>query len=107
MLPKKNRLILSRYTDYPKGKKRISTSGFELIAQSRKGVLKTAIVVSKKTAKKAVERNRIKRLISERIRKNLDNIKFEGKLAIIVKENIASLKQAQIEEKIVKLINKL
>ena len=52
------------------------------------------IVVTKKTATKAVDRNRIKRIIKEALRAlNID----QGKFQIIIRRNIAKLKTHQIK----------
>jgi len=52
------------------------------------------VVVSKKIAKKATERNRIRRIIKEALR----SVGFKDKsVAIIVKKNIANLKMDQIK----------
>ena len=105
MLPSKNRLTLS-FGKSLKGK-RIEVAEFKVVLDPKKGILKATTIVSKKVAKKAVDRNRIKRLISESIRQNLEKINFEGSLVFIVKKNIAGLKKNQIEDKILKLITKI
>lgn len=60
---------------------------------------KLRVVVSKKVAPKAVDRNRIKRIIKEAI-KNLEP--YKGSIVIIVKNNVENLKtqtvQAELEE---------
>ncbi len=96
MLAKKNRLILSKRNPTNLAK-RIESGSFVLKFKSTQGPFKAAIVVSKKVAKKAVDRNRIKRTISEAIQKtivpNLD-------LVIIVKENIKSKKSPEIKSEL-------
>ncbi len=47
-----------------------------------------AIIISKKIAKKAVDRNRVKRQISEIIRQRLAKIKTGFDLVIIVKKDV-------------------
>jgi len=59
------------------------------------------VVVSKKVAKKATERNRIKRIIKEAIR-SLGYQKMG--LNIIVKRNIADLKSSQVKSRLVNLV---
>ncbi len=61
---------------------------------------KSTIVVSKQTAKRAVDRNRIKRLIREAQRE----LKLPQNLVIIVKKNIADLKKDQIKKELQQLI---
>lgn len=61
---------------------------------------KPQIVISKKIAKKAIDRNRIKRIIREAQR----NIKAENIKRIIIKKNIADLKSTQIAENLARLL---
>ena len=64
---------------------------------------KTSLVVSKNVAKKAVDRNRIKRIIKEAQRKlNLPASNY----TLIVNKNIASLKTYQVQEILSKLLGK-
>lgn len=93
MLAQKNRLILSKRNPINL-KKRTESGAFVLKFKKTEGPFKAAIVVSKKVAKKAVDRNRIKRIITQALTQtivpNLD-------LVIIVKENIASKKTQEIK----------
>ena len=107
MLPSKNRLSLSSAKAKLANGKRVTSNEFQIIGKKEKGIFKTATIVSKKVAPKAVDRNRIKRLISESVRASLGKIKFEGVLIIIAKQNIAKFKKAAVEEKLLKLIAKL
>ena len=67
------------------------------------GLPKAAVVVSKNVAKKAVDRNRIKRIIREAQRKvNLPVSNY----TVIVKKNIADLKTDQVKELLIKHLNK-
>ena len=61
------------------------------------------MVVSKKVAPKAVDRNRIRRLFMEAARK----IQLTGELVIIVKENIKDLKMHQVEKLLIEKIRKV
>lgn len=61
---------------------------------------KASIVVSKNVAKKAVDRNRIKRVVKEALRQ----LKLREQPAIIVRTNLANLKTQQIKDKLAKLI---
>ena len=105
MLPAKNRLKLTFKVPF-KGR-RLTSEEFIAVANKKKGVFKSAVVISKKVAAKAVDRNRIRRLVTESIRTNLGDIKFEGELIVIVKKNIANLKKHQVEQKVLELIAKL
>lgn len=61
------------------------------------------VVISKKVAPKAVDRNRIKRLFMEAARK----IQLKGELVIIVKENIKDFKMHQVEKLLIEKIRKV
>lgn len=61
---------------------------------------KITIKVSKRIAKKAVDRNRIRRIIKEAIKR----LKLEGELAIIVRRNLTNLKTQEVEQILNKLI---
>ena len=103
MLAKKNRLILKKRNP-TNLTKRIESGPFVLKLKKNEGPFKAAVVVSKKIAKKAVDRNRIKRIISEALTQmivpNLD-------LVIIVKENISNLKTADIKFELEKALEKV
>lgn len=62
---------------------------------------KPKVVVSKKVAKRAVDRNRIRRITKEALRGKTN----EG-LKIIVRNNIANLKTREVEERLKKILNK-
>ena len=107
MIELKKSLSLSGFKTNSLGGKRVENEQFRLIAKREKGIFKTATVVSKKVAARAVDRNRIRRLVTEAIHTNLDKIKFQGFLIVIAKQNIAEFKKNQIESRILKLIEKL
>ena len=67
------------------------------------GLLKASIVVSKNVAKKAVDRNRIKRIIKEAQRVIGPKA---ASYSVIVKKNIADLKTDQVKELLIKHLNK-
>ncbi len=77
---------------------KISSEDFILYLKSSSEA-KITIIVSKKVAPKAVDRNRIKRLFKEA----LNNLGFSGYVKIMVNNNIASLKEQQIRQKLEKL----
>ena len=101
MLPAVNRLKLSNKNKILTGGKKISTSEFVLIQKGSGTTFKAASVVAKKVAPKAVDRNRIKRLIAQAL---LGQKGMKGNLIIIVKKNIASLKMQEVRNKLVKLL---
>lgn len=65
-----------------------------------KGTQKLTIVISKKVAGLAVDRNRIRRLFREAAR----GLNLENKIKIIVKKNISRLKKDQIQKSLEKLL---
>lgn len=104
MLPKKNRLNLSQSQNRKRlTGKRIASEALSLTFKAT-DKLKVAIVVSKKVAPLAVDRNRIKRLLSESIQ-NQDIV--SGDLLIVVKTNISKLGQKVVSEKLERLLLEL
>jgi len=65
-----------------------------------------AFVVSKKTAKKAVARNKLKRRGRYIARKNLDSFKKETANIIFFKKGSETLKFSELEEKMIELFRK-
>lgn len=62
-------------------------------------------IISKKISKKAVDRNKIKRWLSEAVKKKLGN--FEGKnlkMIFLVKRTILEKKQEEVEKEVEKFI---
>lgn len=104
MLNSQNRLPLKHNKRHAFGQK-IEDSVFTLLFKSRSsGKLKAAITVSKKVAPKAVDRNRIKRLIAESLK---DKLKIQGDLIIKVNKNLAGLKKDEVASKLDALIKRL
>src|SRR4030042_3517937 len=104
MLPAKNRLNSPKSLSVLKKEgKKISSSEFILVYKIKDGIFKLAIIVSKKVASRAVDRNRIKRLIAESLRSQQE---FNGELVIIVKKNIADFKMVKVKEKLNLLLKK-
>ena len=104
MLPAKNRLKLS----FPQNKAiwqgaKIESDEIQLIISKKSATFKTATVVSKKVAPKAVDRNRIKRLVAESLRDQNRNVQ----IIVIVKKNIAHLKKNQVKAKLTGMLQKL
>lgn len=103
MLPAKNRLNL-KYFKRAAGSKKVGSEDFLIIASKKPDSFKLGISISKKVVKKAVDRNRIKRLIAEALRGQ--NI-FRGELAIFVKSNLSNLKMDELKGKLFELIRKI
>ena len=83
----------------PQSAVKITSQNFVLVTRRSDG--KNLIVaVAKKVAPKAVDRNRIKRLIKEAMRE----VNLEGTLKIIVKTNISDAKMAQVKVELMALL---
>jgi ribonuclease P protein component len=61
-------------------------------------------VISKKVSKKAVERNKIKRLLAEAVRRKLERLAEGTRMIFLVKRGAAGRKMADFENEINKLI---
>lgn len=85
-------------------KSKVSGENFLLTFRPKGKVFQAAVVVTKKVAPRAVDRNRIKRLVFESLRK-LDMI--EGELVVVVKKNLAKLKTQEIQLKLKREISRL
>lgn len=68
--------------------------------------VKFGFIISKKISKKAVERNKIKRRMSEILRKKLTVFKPGTKIIFLTKKSILGAKIAEVEKEIEKLISK-
>ena len=66
---------------------------------------KFGFVVSKKISKKAVDRNRIRRVLSEIIRKNLDKFEKGTRLIFLTKQEILGKKMVEIEKEVSKILD--
>ena len=105
MLQAKNRLRLLPYKNKENFKgQRVSGDDFVLVYQKNEPVFKATCVITKKIAPKAVDRNRIKRLI---LRALVSQTGRNVKAVVIVKKNIASLKAGVVEREIEELFKKI
>lgn len=102
MLAKKNRLSAAEI-EYAKtnGLKR-NSNNFTLLYSQTELDPKFAIVVSKKVSKKAVDRNKIKRIVREAIKANINKLK--GNYLIIARPNVLNLENEQIVKEITTLL---
>ena len=108
MLPAINRAPRSLFTMLRArgaNAKKFEGAEFEIFFEKGGFPVKVGIVVSKKTAQKAVLRNRIKRIVSESLKDEIDRI--GGKLLIIVKKDISGLKTGQVKKKVLGMFQKL
>ena len=105
MLQAKNRLRLLPYKNKENFKgQRVLGDDFVLIYQKNAPVFKATCVITKKIAPKAVDRNRIKRLIWQALASQMER---NVKAVVIVKKNIASLKAGVVGREIEKLFKKI
>lgn len=107
MLKKENRLVKAKdiKNTFARGR-----SFFNPLFSVKYSILpatsKFTVVVSTKVYKNAVERNRLKRIIREFIRKNLTKFK-KGNYIIIAKPKINSVTEAEILKNFAELCAKL
>jgi len=105
MLQARNRLRLSPYKKEENFKgQRVSGDDLVLVYQKNEPVFKATCVITKKIAPKAVDRNRIKRLIWQALASQTER---NLKAVVIVKKNIASLKAEVVGREIEKLFKKI
>ena len=104
MLPAKNRLNLAARKNVPKAlSEKIISENFVLTFQKTEEDFKAAVVVPKKAAKKAVDRNRIRRIIQEAVKE----LGFKkGNVIIFVRKNMAELKKDETKKLLEDIINK-
>ena len=108
MLPARNRAPRALFTmlrAWGRNTKKLEGEELEIFFRKGSYPAKVGIVVSKRTAKKAVSRNRIKRIVSEAIKDGL--AQFGGQLLIVVKSDISMLKTDDVKKKIFGVLQKL
>lgn len=106
MLKRENRIRLKKEFLEIKNKGRVLYSplfGF-LIYKENDDLKKFGFIVSKKISKKAVDRNRIRRVLSEIIRKNLDRFENGTRLVFLTKQEILGKKMVEIEKEVEKFL---
>jgi ribonuclease P protein component len=67
---------------------------------------KLTVIVSTKVSKKAVDRNRIKRVIRDELRKNISQLK-SGNYAILVKPSAAKIESSELRTEISKSLTQM
>jgi ribonuclease P protein component len=98
MLPRSYRLPSTEIEDVMHSGKKVYSAGVELIYQKSTNVnSRFAFIVSTRVSKKAVVRNRIRRIISESVRHLIaeTNPKISG--VFVVKRDISGLKQIEAQ----------
>ena len=105
MLQARNRLSLSLGKNNGNFRgQRVSNEDFILVYQKNEPVFKATCVITKKIAPKAVDRNRIKRLVRQAL---ANQTKIKVKAKVVVKKNVAPLKAAVVEKEIEELFKKI
>ena len=106
MLKKKNRISERKeIEELRRGEMIYQSPIFGLLMVNKKDEEKKFLsVVSKKISKKAVERNRIRRVLSEIIRLNLDKIRSGVRLGFLVKKVILEWKWEEIKRETEKVL---
>ncbi len=99
MLPSKNRLTKkSDFENVRQNGKFNTTPLFSIsFVKNGKDLSCFGFIVSKKVSMKAHERNKVKRILREFFRKNLDSVKVEQDIVIIAKPGILHATRATIE----------
>ena len=86
MLPQPNRL--RKTNDFKRvfknGKGVKADNMFVKVRPNKEGTIRIGIIVSKKVAKKAVDRNRIRRILSEGVRTHIHKIKQGRDIVMVV-----------------------
>ena len=106
MLKRENRIRLKREFAEVKNKGRILYSplfGF-LTYKENDDQKKIGFIVSKKISKRAVDRNRIRRILSEIVRKKLERFENGTRIIFLTKKEILGKKYDEVEKEVEKFI---
>ena len=106
MLKRENRIRLRKEFAEIKNKGKILYSplfGF-LTQKENDDQKKFGFIVSKKISKKAVDRNKIRRILSEVVRKNLGKFENGTRIIFLTKKEILGKKMKEIEKEVEKFI---
>jgi len=115
MLKKKNIIRLRREFEEIRNKGRMYQSpifGLLVLRRPRQTWLrnnesKFAFIISKKISKKAVVRNKIRRLLAESVRVNLKNIKKGYLVLFLVKKEIVGMKFGEVEREVKRMFERV
>lgn len=110
VLPRSNRL--TRKSDFDlvskSGKVVQSTSfGFAFLEADDKVPPKIGFIVSNKISKKAVDRNKIRRVLREIVRENLGSVPNGFLFVILARRNILEKNKDELEKELVKVLNRI
>ncbi|MDI3496135.1 MAG: ribonuclease protein component [Patescibacteria group bacterium] len=109
MLRKENRIRLKKEFDQVfKGGSSFYNKKFGVkILKTESNISRLGIIVNKKVSKKAVERNRIKRIIRDFFKNEIENLKLGRDIVIIVFPEELNKKKAEIEKDLAIILNKI
>jgi len=110
MLPKENRLQSKFDFDVVKSKgKYFGFTDFGVLVLKRRDNSPTRVgfVVSKKISKLAVARNRIKRVLRESVRNNLDKLGTGVDMVFLVKKDFSDKKVGVVEKEVLKALSSI
>ncbi len=99
MLPKKHRLSKTAEVKNTAVRGRSFFNPYLVIKYSAGTGTKFTVIVSTKVSKKAVDRNRLKRIAREALRANIEHIK-PGNYALIIKPKALGLSAAEFREEL-------
>ncbi len=100
MLPKSNRFTFK--SKLPKNT--LNSQSFSVRYEENEKELKVAVVVSKKVDKRAVARNRIRRVIVETVAKHL---KPESNLTLVFYAKSAAVENKNLSQEVAEIIQKI
>ena len=109
MLKKNNRLVKQSEFDEVRGGGRVWQSplfGLAVIKKDDKEK-KVGFVVSKKIAKKAVVRNRIRRLLAEGVRHHWGEIEEGTRMIFLVRQTIVDKGQMAVESEVARMLEEI
>jgi len=107
MFPKLNRLPHEAFTRVFQTGKRLKDENFKIVfVPNNLKICHFAVQVGVKIDKRATQRNRMKRLIREAIRKLLPDIKNGFDIVIIAQKNFSEKKEQEIEAVLLDLFRK-
>jgi len=108
MFSQENRLKKTKNFNltFKKGKKYCNEVIEVKVRKINKNEKKFVFVAPIKDFKKATERNKVKRILREALRENLDNIKSGFNMIFIAKKNILDYSFQEVKKSIEKSLNK-
>ncbi|MDD2482998.1 MAG: ribonuclease P protein component [Candidatus Shapirobacteria bacterium] len=106
MLKRENRIRSKKEFFEIKNKGRVLYSPLFgwLIYKENDDLKKFGFIVSKKISKKAVDRNRIRRVLSEIVRNNLDKFEKGTRLVFLTKQEILGKKMTEVKKEVEKFL---